>query len=189
MEALATELLVSVDEYLREEEKSEWRHEYLDGTVRAMAGEKVGHNEIVGNLYTRLREHTKKGGGKCRTFIENVKVYPVTGAMNLFYYPDVMVACDPRETDDRYRRFPTVLIEVSSPSTEDRDRGEKLLAYLQSETLQEYLIVQSERPEATMHRRSESWKREDFRGFEAEVEFRSLGLKMTLGEIYSGVLS
>lgn len=187
MEALAYELPISVDDYLRGEEVAEWRHEYVDGAVRAMAGEKVGHNEIAGNLYMRLREHTKRGA-KCRTFMENVKVYPLSGGLNLFYYPDVMVTCDPRDTDDRYRRFPTVLIEVSSPSTEDKDRGEKLLAYLQNETLQEYLIVQSERPEAAMYRRSAEWKREDFRGFEAEVEFRSLELKLTLAEIYSGVL-
>ena len=187
MTALALELPISVEDYLRSEESAEWRHEYVNGIVQAMAGERTGHNEIAGNLYMRLRQLTKKSG-QCRTFMENVKVFPLSGGLSLFYYPDVMVACDPRDTDDRFRRYPTVLIEVSSPATEDKDRGEKLLAYLQNETLREYLIVQSERPEAVMHRRDTGWQREDYRGFEAEIEFRSLGLTMSLTEIYSGVL-
>lgn len=188
MEALVHELPISTEDYLLGEEKALWRREYINGTVRAIAGEKTGHNEIVQNIGYGFRQHIQGKGGSCRTFIENVKVYPLSGGLSIFYYPDVMVACDPRDMDDRYRRYPTVLVEVSSPATEDKDRGEKLLAYLQNETLQEYLIVSSERPEAVMFRRADGWRREDHRGFEAQVTFTSLGLTLSLAEIYSGVL-
>lgn len=187
MEALACELPISVKEYLDGEEKSDIRHEYLDGFVRAMAGERTTHNEIALNLATAIRQHLR--GGKCRTFMENVKVFPLSGALNLFYYPDVMVACDPRDEDTRYRRYPKLLIEVASDSTEAKDRGEKLLAYLQNETLEEYVIIAQDRPEAAVHRRSNQWAREELHGFEAVLELRSIGLTLTLAEVYEGVLS
>lgn len=186
MEALAHELPISIEEYLAGEETSAVRHEYLDGFVRAMAGEKKQHNEIAGSLYAAIRGHLR--GGRCRTFMENVKVFPLSGALNLFYYPDVMVSCDPRDKDDRFCRYPKLLIEVASDSTEAKDRGEKLLAYLQSETLEEYVIVAQDRPEAAMHRRTSGWGREEFHGLDAVLDLRSIGLTLALHEVYEGVL-
>jgi Uma2 family endonuclease len=187
MEALAYYSPISVEDYLIEEEISDIRHEYVDGIVRAMAVERGAHNEIAGNLYMAIRSSLR--GGNCRTFMENVKVYPLSGALSLFYYPDVMVACDPRDKDDRYRRYPKLLVEVASDSTEEKDRGEKLLAYLQNETLEEYVIVAQDRPEVSVHRRSAAWKREDLHGLDAVLELRSIDLTLTLRNISEGVLS
>jgi Uma2 family endonuclease len=187
MEALAYELPISVEEYLAGEEKTEVRHEYVDGFVRAMAGESRLHNEIAGNLYSEIRQAMR--GGKCRTYIENVKVYPLSGALNLFYYPDVMVTCDDRDQDQRYCRHPKVLIEVASPSTEEKDRGEKLLAYLQNDTLEEYVIVAQDRPEAAVHRRATGWGREELHGLDAVLELRSINVKLTLRQVYQDVLA
>lgn len=187
MEALAYELPISVEEYLDGEEKASVRHEYLDGYVRAMAGETRKHNQIAGNLFAELRNKTKRG--PCQTYIENVKVFPLPKSLQLFYYPDLMVACDPRDKDDRYCRYPKLLIQVSSPSTEHTDRSEKLLAYLQNETLEEYIIVAQDRPEVSVYRRSEDWKREDLSGLEAVLHLRSVGLSLTLAEVYAGIPS
>jgi Uma2 family endonuclease len=186
MEALAYELPISVEEYLAGEETSAVRHEYRDGYVRAMSGEKKPHNEIAGGLYAAIRQLLR--GGKCRVFIENVKVFPLAGALNLFYYPDVMVACDLRDNDERYCRYPKLLIEVASESTEDKDRGEKLLAYLQNETLEEYVIVAQDRPEASVYRRAGGWARQTLHGFDAVLELKSIGLTLSLREVYEGVL-
>ncbi len=187
MEALALQLPISVEDYLEGEDNSDLRHEYIDGFVRAMAGESRPHNEIALALASALRQHTR--GGRCRTYMENVKVFPLSGALNLFYYPDVMVTCDDRDRDNRYCRYPKLLIEVSSNSTAEKDRGEKLLAYLQNETLEEYVIVAQDRPEVAVHRRSNNWGREELQGFDAALELRSIGLTLTLREIYEGVLS
>jgi Uma2 family endonuclease len=186
MEALACELPISVEEYLSGEEKASVRHEYLDGYVRAMAGETTSHNEIALNLAAAIREKTR--GGSCRTFMEGVKVYPLPKSLSLFYYPDVMLACDPREKDPRFRRYPKLLVEVASPSTEQTDRSEKLLAYLQNETLEEYIIVAQDRPEVSVYRRSDDWQRENLSGLEAVLELRSIGLSLALAEVYDGVL-
>jgi hypothetical protein len=84
MEGFAIEVLISVHDYFRGEEKSEVEASVSEWCGAGDGGGESADNEIVGNLYTQLREHTQKSGGKCRAFIENVKAYPVSGAMNLF---------------------------------------------------------------------------------------------------------
>jgi len=188
MEALSLlEYRITEEEYLKGEETADIRHEYVDGFVRAMAGETTSHNEVAGNIYTELCRHLR--GGRCKVFIENIKFRPLPRVPGLFYYPDIMVACDPRDTDPRYRCYPKVVIEVASASTEDKDRGEKMLAYLQNETLEEYVIIAQDRPEAAIYRREVGWVREDILGFQAVLETRSVGLSMTLAQVYEGVLS
>lgn len=186
MEALAYELPISVEDYLAGEEKSPIRHEYRDGYVRAMAGETKRHNRLTLRLASRIMQQT--ASGPCQTYIEGVKVFPLPKSLKLFYYPDVMVSCDARDTDERFCRYPKLLIEVTSESTEDIDRGEKLIAYLQNETLEEYLIVAQDRPEVSLYRRANDWQREDVTGWEAILELRSVDLSLTLRELYAGVL-
>lgn len=187
MEALAYDLPISVEEYLAGEEKAVIRHEYIDGHVRAMAGETKTHNRLAGRLFATLERHLVNGS--CSTFIEGVKVYPLGKSISLFYYPDVMVSCDPRDTDERFCRYPKLLIEVVSESTEDIDRGEKLIAYLQNETLEEYVIVAQTRPEVSIYRRSQEWHRNDIRGWDAILELRSVQLSFSLRELYAGILA
>jgi Uma2 family endonuclease len=186
MEALAYDLPITVEEYLAGEEKAPIRHEYLDGHVRAMAGETKRHNRLTLRLASRLSEHC--GDGPCQTYAEGVKVYPLAKSISLFYYPDVMISCDPRDIDERFCRYPKLLIEVTSESTEDIDRGEKLIAYLQNETLEEYAIVAQTRPEVSIYRRAEEWQRKDLSGWDATLELRSVGLDLTLRELYAGLL-
>ena len=87
--------ILSVSEYLTEEETSLVRHEYVRGYVYAMAGASKAHNEICLNLAELLRAHLR--GGRCRTSMADVKLRPHFDD-ELFYYPDLMVTCDPRHT-------------------------------------------------------------------------------------------
>jgi Uma2 family endonuclease len=50
---------------------------------------------------------------------------------NRFYYPDVMVCCDPltSEADDYYETGPKLIVEVLSPRTAANDDGEKRVNY------------------------------------------------------------
>jgi len=59
----------------------------------------------------------------------------------VFYYPDVVVACDGPGADAYYRKQPRLIIEVSSPDSEPIDRFEKPAAYGQPKSLKEYVIV------------------------------------------------
>lgn len=130
---------LSVQEYLEFEERSELRHEYVGGYVRAMGGATARHNEIAFNVAAYLRAAAT--GGPCRVFISDMKVR----VDERFYYPDVVTICKPFDGDDVYLTEPCLIVEVTSRSTRSTDRGGKLASYGRLPSLQAYLIVDHRR--------------------------------------------
>jgi Uma2 family endonuclease len=117
---------LSPDEYLQLEADSPIKHEYIDGEVYAMAGASDTHVTIALNLAALLRSHVRGSG--CRVYIADMKAR--IEARDRFYYPDVMVTCDPRDqATATYKRFPKLVVEVLSDSTEAFDRGDKFTDY------------------------------------------------------------
>jgi len=175
---------LSVEEYLEAERDSPVRHEYIDGQIYAMAGASDRHNHIAGNLYNRLDDHL--GDGACEAFISDMKV-SVSDA--LFYYPDVVVACDGPGADAYYRKQPRLIIEVSSPGTERTDRSEKLLAYKQVKSLKEYVIVSQDRVRIEMFRRGrgDRWSWQLLTELDDVLRLESVGLTLTIGQVYRRV--
>ncbi|MDO9244394.1 MAG: Uma2 family endonuclease, partial [Rhodocyclaceae bacterium] len=108
---------VTPEDYLKLEAQSPLRHEYVAGGVYAMTGASIRHNVIALNLAAALRAHLKTS--PCRVFMEGVKLHVARD--NAYYYPDVMVSCDPRlehlGADETAVDQPVVLIEVLSAST------------------------------------------------------------------------
>src|SRR6185369_12510163 len=185
MEATLTSEFISVDEYLGGEKLAEVRHEFVAGHVFAMAGASEEHNFIAGNIFAALHAHLQ--GKSWRVFLAEMKARLLVSETDIFYYPDVMVACDPRDTDRYFKRFPKVLIEVLSPDTERTDRREKFLSYTQIETLEEYVLVAQDRREVTIFRRNGEWQPEILSKSESELELASLGFTLRLEGIYEGV--
>src|SRR5687768_17178933 len=117
---------ITPDEYLEGERSSPVRHEYVAGRVFAMAGASDDHNRIAGSLFGEIYSHLR--GKRCEAFTNDMKVrLPESDA---FYYPDVLVACDPSDNNRYFRERPSHIFEVISPETERVDRREKMLAYL-----------------------------------------------------------
>ena len=186
MDAIAKSDSLSVEDYLARELASEVRHEYLGGVVYAMAGASIEHNIISGNIYSSLRSHLR--GKPCDTFMANVKLrLGLFANDDVFYYPDVMVACDPRDTDKFFKRFPKVLIEVMSESTERIDRREKRWSYQQIETLEEYVLVAQDRMEVTLFRRANQWRPEVLTKPDQTLALASLEFSLPLSGVYEGV--
>jgi Uma2 family endonuclease len=185
MEVLKLRELVSVADYLAGEPISEFRHEYIGGEIHAMAGASEEHNAISLNLATALQSHLK--GRRCRAFIHDMKVRLQIAGDDIFYYPDVMVACDPRDTDRYFKRFPTVIVEVLSPETERTDRREKFLSYQQIETLEEYVLVAQDKSEVTVFRRANQWRPEIVRQASDSLTLSSLEFSLALVDLYDGV--
>jgi Uma2 family endonuclease len=98
-----------------------------------------------------------------------------------------MVACEARDTDRYFKRFPKVLIEVLSESTEAIDRREKLLSYRQIETLEEYVLIAQDKMEVAVSRRANQWQPEIVRQAEAVLSLPSLGFRMPLSGVYEGL--
>ena len=185
MQAVQNVSAISVAEYLEGEFSSRDRHEYLGGVVYAMAGASSNHNRIAGKLYASLLSRLR--GKRCDVFISDVKLRLEISSEDVFYYPDVMVACDARDTDPYFKRFPTVLIEVLSPDTEQIDRREKFLSYIQIETLQEYVLVAQDKMEVTVFRRRNKWQPEVVQRADESLHLNSLEFSLPLSGIYEGV--
>jgi Uma2 family endonuclease len=185
MEVAEKPVPLTVEEYLAGEQRSEVRHEYLGGVVYAMAGASAEHNTISLNLAAALKGHLR--GRPCHTFMADVKVRLTVANDDIFYYPDVMVACDPRDTDRFFKRFPKVLVEVLSDTTERTDRREKFLSYTQIETLEEYILVAQDRMEVTLYRRANQWRPERLTQTGQRLQLASLDFALPLDTIYEGV--
>ena len=142
---------LSVEEYLLAEDKSEIRHEYLGGKTFAMAGASEEHNLIAGNIYALLRSHLR--GTTCRPFVSDMKVKVETEKVDIFYYPDIVVTCDPQDNDRYVKTHPNLIVEVLSDSTETTDRREKLVNYQNLESLQEYVLVSQNEIKVEVYRK------------------------------------
>jgi Uma2 family endonuclease len=173
---------VSVEEYLAGEQTAEVKHEYVNGEVYAMVGVSDRHEIIALNLASALRSFLK--GGPCQVFFGGVKVRIRIASDERFYYPDIMVACDPSDRDPYYRDRPRVLMEVLSPSTERIDRTEKGEAYRQIDSLQEYLLVTQDQRRVEVQRRENGWGSVVYERT-GRVRLACLDLTLDLDAIYS----
>jgi Uma2 family endonuclease len=178
--------LSTIGDYLEAEQRSAIRHEYLYGTIHAMAGGSRRHNQICLSIATMLRRKIQKG--PCQTYMNDVKVLIRTRLGEIFYYPDVMVGCDPADSHDFYLERPSILFEVTSPSTELTDRREKLTAYQSLASLDHYVIVSQEARLVEWFRRVEDgWERLVLDQPEDRLTFDSIEAGISLGEIYEEI--
>ncbi len=152
---LKSELLISVDDYLSGELISEIRHEYVGGEVYAMAGASHVHNIIALNLAAALHQHLE--GSPCAPYVSDMKVKVKSAREELFYYPDVMVACDPSDNARLWREKPILIVEVSSPETSRIDAREKNWAYQTIPSLEVYVMISQSECAVTLYRRATGW--------------------------------
>jgi len=133
---------MTIEEYLEWEPHQDVRYEYVNGEVFAMTGGTIPHNDVALNFYTALRPHLRSRD--CRVNVSDVKVQ--VSSKSPYYYPDVIVSCDPQDLSARkFIQNPKLIAEVLSPSTSAKDRGEKFTYYLAIPTLQEYILIDSEK--------------------------------------------
>lgn len=169
-------------EYLALEEESATRHEYLGGEIYAMAGRSPDHAALAAAVISSLAGRLPPG---CRAFTSDLRVrIPSTG---LSTYPDAAVVCGrtQRANDDGLAVVnPVLLVEVTSPSTQDYDRGEKLRQYQELASVREVLLVSHREPRLTLYGRHEGgWRvREATRG--EEVTLDGIGVRLAVDQIY-----
>jgi Uma2 family endonuclease len=171
---------LSPADYLEREREAEQRHEFLDGEVVAMAGGSRAHNLLATRVARLLGNHLE--GSSCRVYQSDMKVR--IERANRFYYPDVMVCCDPLrpDADDYYETAPKLLVEVLSPKTAANDDGEKRVNYQALESLVEYLLLDPETVTAVLYRRSGPfWTRFGLTA-DDDLELESIGFRQGLTE-------
>ncbi|NEQ45066.1 MAG: Uma2 family endonuclease [Leptolyngbya sp. SIOISBB] len=174
------------DEYLQLETESVTKHEYMNGDVYAMAGASDVHVTIAGNLFALLRNHVR--GSACRVYISDMKAR--VEARNCFYYPDLMVTCDERDREtSTYKRFPKLIVEVLSDSTEAFDRGDKFTAYQALDTLEEYVIINTRHQRVECFRRTPEnlWLLQTYTPESEIFELKSLAFEDEIAALYEDV--
>jgi Uma2 family endonuclease len=181
MSGSARRLHYTYEQYLSLEEGSSVRHEYLDGEIYAMAGGTPGHAVLAATVI-RLLGPLPAG---CRAATSDLRVrIPSTG---LSTYPDVAVICGrtERAADDRLAVVnPVLLVEITSESTEDYDRGDKLRHYQELPSVQEVLFVSHREPRLTLHRRTDTgWVVVDAHEGQT-VTLAGLQVSLTVDDVY-----
>ncbi|MEZ5534776.1 MAG: Uma2 family endonuclease [Thiolinea sp.] len=179
---------ITPEKYLEEELLADFKSEYVDGEIEAMAGASDRHVTISGNALALLKTHLRGSG--CRTYISDMKVR--VEADNAFYYPDVVVSCDADDQQpeqDYAKRHPKLIIEVLSPSTADKDRGSKFASYRKLPSLEEYLLIDQDSYYVELFRRQniDEWVLMTRSGADAVIELHSIDFTTTLADFYEDV--
>lgn len=177
---------ISHEDYLEGEKISPIRHEYIRGEVYAMVGGSDAHDTLSGNLIALFKNHLRGQG--YRVYTGNMKIYIKTA--DVYYYPDVMVTCDSRDRNNGYfKQYPSLIIEVLSPSTEAFNRGDKFADYRQIETLQEYVLVSQNKINIECFRRNSDgrWELFTYQANET-LQLESINFSCLVSEIYEDVL-
>jgi len=178
----------TVEEYLRLEEESLVGHEYVAGSIFPVGIPILRHNLIATNVAVQF--HGQLRGTPCRAFSSKMKLRLQVDREDIFYVPDVMIACGPfteEVLDAQWLTNPCVVVEVLSASTESIDRREKALNYRHIPSLEEYLVIAQRSMEVTVFRRSENWRPLVLNAREDVFESRTLEVSIALANIYEGV--
>lgn len=177
----------SRDDYFSLEEGSSVRHEFFNGEIFAMAGGTVAHNQIVANVIRELGAALRSKN--CRALGSDMRLLTPGG---LLTYPDVMVICGPVELADGRRDVvtnPAVLVEVLSDATRGYDLADKFEHYKAIPTLRDYLTIEQRSVGVQWFARADgSWTATTFNDRNQSVALSSIGVHLSLAEIYDKAL-
>ncbi len=177
---------MTVEEYLTFDEASEIQHEFIDGELYPMAGGTGTHNSIVARTIGELLNAV--GDRDCTVYASQMRIGIDAGK---YLFPDVSVVCGQPAFGDENEVIllnPTVVVEVTSPSSIERDHIHKVELYSAIPSIQGYLILDQKRVFAQWNLRSESgWHTRQFTDPADEIELEPLGCALSLAQLYRGV--
>jgi Uma2 family endonuclease len=180
--------LMTVEEYLEFEERSEIRHEFVNNQLIPMPGTTIFHNTICINLTFFLRSLLKKG--LYRIVQENVKIQ--VSSDRDYTYPDVAITCDQRDLgtqNDYFIKYPSVIFEVISKTSRTEDSVDKFIRYKNIESLQNYILIDSEKAliEVRIKLKNGDWESETYLPSNVHFPVPALDLVLTFDEVYEGI--
>jgi Uma2 family endonuclease len=178
---------LTAEEYIAFERAADIKHEYHAGEIIAFAGASRTHIIISGNTHYRLMNQLLDK--PCEVYMADMRVRATPTA---YVYPDVVVICgEPLFADEEFDILlnPTVIVEVLSPSTEARDRGDKLQYYGSLESVSDYLLIAQDksRVDHYIKHSSSEWNLRVYAEFSDEIDLASIGCKLVVADIYAKV--
>ena len=188
--AVARKKIYTPEEYLRMEERSEIRHEFVNGEIYDMSGSSASHNDICGNIAFAAQSIIRNEKLPCRVYTTDLRLQILKA--NMFTYPDVMLICGKIEFAPGRKDMvlnPVVIMEVLSESTSNYDRSQKFAAYRQIPSLQEYVLLEQSRVYVEIFRRDKTrfWVFEALEELKSILKLKSVGIEIPLTAIYENV--
>ena len=179
---------LSPQQYLAYERMAEFKSQYFQGEMFAMAGASREHKLIVANIVRELGNSLKHR--PCEVYPSDMRVKVTTSG--LYTYPDSTVVCsEAKFEDDQFDTLinPTVLFEVLSDSTESFDRGGKFRLYREIDSLKEYVMVSQDRAsvECYLRQSDDRWLLKETQSLEESVTIESLEVTVPLAELYRNI--
>jgi len=174
---------LDLDEFLAFEGERDTRYQLVRGVVRAMAPAQAVHGELVALLARLIGNRLKR---PCRVITE-AGIKPAHRD-DTYWQADLAVTCAPRQPGEIYLTAPVLVIEVLSPSTAGIDRTFKLDDYRAMASVQDILLVATDRPRIEHWQRAgDFWQVRDL-GPGAVFQVAALGVEMALDELYADLL-
>ena len=153
---------------------------YIDRAIINMADGSNTHAALCVRIASLLDQSLLKSDSPCLTYSSDTRLML---AEDHYLHPDVTVACSEQPTNTRLSN-PKVIIEVLSPSTEDRDRNAKFETYRRLPSLQEYMLVGSQYKAIEVHRREgKFWRQYHYREGDL-VELTSIDVSFPFDDVY-----
>lgn len=184
--AIETPVRLTVEEYLAWEEKNFEKHEYIDGEVRCMAGAKGTHNRIMMNIAVSIGRQLDNSD--CFLLSSEMRV---KAAETRYVYPDMSAVCGEAQfaRDNEMELVnPLLVIEVTSPTSIDIDRGEKMDLYFEVPSIQAYLIIDQHRVSAELSIRADAgWRTTSYEDLDDIVPLEILNCALPMKQIYRGI--
>jgi Uma2 family endonuclease len=144
---------VSLDEFLELTEATDTALEFVGGEVRLVPTGGTYERAIVDRVARVMGDRC--GIGNCRVVDRNLPLRRERGRDVRYYRPDVMVTCR-AGSDDPYESDPCLIVEVMSPETVGRDLWDKRFAYEAIESVETYVVANSQSPTLLVFRRNAS---------------------------------
>jgi Uma2 family endonuclease len=175
------------EQYLEMERNAEFKSEYDDGFITAMAGASAQHNVIAGNMHGEIRTQLKNR--RCVVYMSDVRL--LVSPTGLYTYPDVMALCgEPQFEGEEPKTLlnPTTIVEVLSDSTESYDRGRKFGHYRRLPSLCEYVLITQDEVKVERYvRQGDDWILTELSHLDDLLRLPSIDCEVPLREIYAKV--
>ncbi len=161
MTTAAQLLFTPFDEYLALESEGDAKHEWINGLVYAMSRGTPEHGRLTAAIVRALPQTSE-----CRVYSSDTLLYIEKAQHST--YADASIVCGAiltRGAKDKNGKSlgeaitnPSVVVEVLSRSTEQRDRSERFVLFQQLDSLEEYVLIsQDERRVEVRRRTGRSW--------------------------------
>ena len=177
----------SPEAYAEWEQTQTEKHEYVAGHVRVIPAGGRDHVLVVGNALFALHRALRETD--CTVLLGSLRVQIQRGAR--YTYPDLSAVCGEEIYADHSRTTlvnPTLVVEVLSERTKAYDRGDKLAAYREIESLRQVVLVAQDRPFAELYTRDDTGRWSSREVWEGEtLDLASVGAEIALDDLYAGV--